>query len=376
MTISSSRIFPLIWALTLSASFSHAQKPQQEPQKKLQTIEIVTEVATWDEMAAIWHANTGRKMLVSSEARQKSFVLQRGGYTDEEYKQGIAALLDTSGLEMVEIGQMDIIRPKLQPMGLLPPVVSTQHTGEGLEPEKPKEPEHKETVEIRGVIGNVRLSKEHETGIDWLTAMGAIHVTNSGAALAYSAVGKPGPITISTNATTLDKFLKLIDTDNDFHATSRPHLLCNSGETAEISSGQRVAVPSQTLTSNNGGGPSTSSSITYQDVVLKFAATPTILPSGRIHLKIVQTNDSISGTQTISGNTVPIIASQSMTTTCEIAQGELVAMGGILSNSTETQGQGLRFVRKIPLLGRLLGKQKAAQIDTELIILIECRKRN
>jgi type II secretory pathway component GspD/PulD (secretin) len=170
----------------------------------------------------------------------------------------------------------------------------------------------------------------------------------------------------------MSRYVKLLDQDSDYHSVSRPRMQCMSGETASISTGSRVAVPSSTLTTNF-GGPSTSSNITYQNIALSLEVTPTLLPSGRISLLIKQTDNSISGTQVISGNTVPTIASQTFSTRTVVESGQLIALGGIRIDRNNATKKGPSGLAKVPLIGRLFRVDGGDSTKSELLILLSAR---
>lgn len=227
------------------------------------------------------------------------------------------------------------------------------------------------SVSLRAIIGHVSLGGQYETGLDWLNALDDVTVGNAGpgqvfvpsraAAPALSFYGSVGP---------LSRYLKLSEESADFRTDSRPSLVVRSGSSAEISSGQRLAYPQSVLTTGNGQA-STSATVAYQEVALRLKVEAFVNSSNQITLKIIQANDSVSGTSTISGNQVPNIGSQSLTTEVVMQSGETVALGGIITNRQQGKRRGVSRLRSIPLVGRLFEVRSASSTQEELVILIE-----
>lgn len=226
-------------------------------------------------------------------------------------------------------------------------------------------------VHIRAIIGHVSLGDVYESGADWLTALDDFTSGNAG----------PGSITVPTRAKaasltfygqvgSLSRYLKLSEEDRHFRTDSRPSLFVRSGSSAEITSGERVAYPQSVLTTANGQA-STSATVAYQDVLLRLKVEALVNSQDQITLKLTQTNDTVTGSSSISGNNVPTIGSQTLTTEVMLESGATVALGGVVTTRTSNRARGVSKLRKIPLLGRLFEVRTGSTTDEELIVLIE-----
>ncbi|MBN8421906.1 MAG: type II and III secretion system protein [Verrucomicrobia bacterium] len=364
-------------SLSQSAS-STLEAPTTERDTK--RIEILTSPADATLLAAAWYQATGRRL--SWTAQIQSLNVQKGVYTGSEFEALFRAALEASGFEVFPVtDSLDYVRQRrhdyaersvLQPEGRR--VVSNV---EGLsDAEKPDK--DGAVISISAEIGSVTLGKTHQSGVDFLAALDDFRVSNDGAGTGVTlGTGQNAyqhGFTVGSSAQPLSRYIKLLDQHSDYNSIARPRMECLSGETAMISTGQRVAVPSQTLTASF-GGPSTSATISYQNVVLSLEIRPVLLETGRIGLTIKQTDDSISGTQVISGNSVPTIASQKFSTRTVVNQGECIALGGIRINRTTKSATGPRGLSRIPVLGRLFRVEKQDVQNAELLILITARVR-
>jgi general secretion pathway protein D len=136
-----------------------------------------------------------------------------------------------------------------------------------------------------------------------------------------------------------------------------------------------VPVPTSTLTSTTpglGDNAAITSNIQFQDVVLKLEVIPLINADNEVNLIIAQTNDNIIGTEEISGNQVPIIATQEITTSVRVPNGSTIILGGLINRENERRTDGIPYVSKIPVIGPILGGSTTRREEKrELIVMIQ-----
>ena len=168
-------------------------------------------------------------------------------------------------------------------------------------------------------------------------------------------------------------FLHLLDSSSRFQVLSRPSIFTLNNEKAVIQTGQKVAVPVNTLSSLNTGtlNPSVASSIQYQDVVLRLEVVPLINSDDEVTLRISQVNDDITGSTNIGGNQVPTISTQEMVTTVIVKNNTTVLLGGLISEDSTESKSGIPGLVRIPLVGRLFGKNERGVSRQELLIFIQ-----
>ncbi len=171
----------------------------------------------------------------------------------------------------------------------------------------------------------------------------------------------------------LRQFIRTMETSNKFKILSRPSVYTTNNKKAVISSGQRIAVPTSTLSTTDataGTNAAVTSNIEYKDVVLKLEVIPLINSDKEITLKIAQVNDTIVGSQTIAGNTVPTIGTQEVNTTVTLPNAATVLLGGLVGETDSRTESGIPILRSIPLLGYLFKSDTKNKNRTELIIMI------
>ena len=176
-------------------------------------------------------------------------------------------------------------------------------------------------------------------------------------------------------AESVDVFARFLETTNRFTTLSRPVIYTSNNKKATILSGRRVPVPVSTLTSTTpglGNNNSIQSNIQYQDVVLKLEVVPLINADNEVNLIIAQTNDSIVGSDTISGNQVPIIATQEITTSVRVKSGSTIVLGGLITDSDENLTDGIPYLSRIPVVGPIFGGGATKRKErNELIVMIQ-----
>jgi len=174
----------------------------------------------------------------------------------------------------------------------------------------------------------------------------------------------------------LSKYVRLFSGNRNFKVLSRPSVFTVNNGKAVISSGQRIAVPVQTLSSQGAavgqvGTASVASSIEYRDVVLKLEVVPLINSDDEVTLRIAQLNDNIVGSQNISGNSIPTIGTQELSTTVTVRNGHTVVLGGLITESTTNEHNGVPVLKSIPVIGNLFGVREKKKVREELMIFIQ-----
>jgi type II secretion system protein D len=194
--------------------------------------------------------------------------------------------------------------------------------------------------------------------------------------------GLPGMQIAAFIGNTLNVYVSALTATGNFRVASRPSVFTANNKKATIFQGQKIAVPTSTVTTLGGGGSATATSgsqqsnIQYQDVVLKIEVVPLINSAREISLQIVETNDTLAkgvnnSTDIGGGVAVPKIDTQKLTTTIIVPDGATILMGGLISQTDNKTSSGIPFISTIPLLGNLF---KSTTDDTErreLVVMIQ-----
>ncbi|NDB94828.1 MAG: hypothetical protein EBZ78_01490 [Verrucomicrobia bacterium] len=194
--------------------------------------------------------------------------------------------------------------------------------------------------------------------------------------------GLPGMQIAAFIGNTLNVYVSALTATGNFRVASRPSVFTANNKKATIFQGQKIAVPTSTVTTLGAGATQNSTSgsqqsnIQYQDVVLKIEVVPLINSAREISLQIVETNDTLAkgvnnSTDIGGGVAVPKIDTQKLTTTIIVPDGATILMGGLISQTDSKTSTGIPFISTIPLLGNLF---KSTTDDTErreLVVMIQ-----
>ncbi|WP_428334848.1 type II secretion system secretin GspD [Novosphingobium sp.] len=150
---------------------------------------------------------------------------------------------------------------------------------------------------------------------------------------------------------------------------SAPKLLVLNNQTASLQVGDQV--PTQTGSTSNANG--TSTSISYADTGIILKITPRVNASGVVQLDVAQEVSGVSGStggSTIEGIT-PTISTRKISTTVEVHDGQVIALGGLFSDTKTVSKNGIPFLSQIPIVGGLFGTHHYKDTRTELIVLLK-----
>ncbi len=244
-------------------------------------------------------------------------------------------------------------------------------------------------VVISAVIGQLTANDTNSFGVNYL-------FNNS--KLKLGGGGNPGSITGGEDATSFPRFsqrgvtgsgfraigaiddlgvyLEALQSKTDFIVLSRPSIFTSNNVEGVISSGERIAVPTQGGTS--GGNFNSGTSIQYQDVVLKLVVTPLVNSDDEVTMKIELLNDEQAGDQIIEGAgtdggnlTVPRITTREILTTATVPNGQTIVLGGLIVKTDDKTKSGIPILSDIPLLGPLFSTNSTEQRRSELMVFIQ-----
>ncbi len=202
------------------------------------------------------------------------------------------------------------------------------------------------------VVGNL-------FGLDGLTDIAGV---NAASATGLNIYGQVKDIT---------GVIRALESRSDFKVFSRPTVYTSNNKKAIISSGRRIAVPTNTFTSGATTGATQSTNIEYRDVLLRFEVVPLINSDDEVTLRISLVNEDTQGVQIIDGNEIPTIVTESIVTTVTVSNGATVVLGGLVTETETSTRIGVPVLSSIPALGRLFRRDVKGTDRRELLIFIQ-----
>lgn len=248
-------------------------------------------------------------------------------------------------------------------------------------------------VMISTVFGQLSLGDSTTTGVDWLRAFrggenGGVAGSsiNGGTANNFDPSGLLSPFTGTAAGTfpnqiglslygkignSLNAYVNLLSSNSNFTVLSRPSIFTANNRKGTISSGRRIAVP--TNSNQFGGSSGVSTNIEYRDVVLKLEVIPLVNSENEITLQIALVSDDVIGqSDAIEGiGSVPIIGTRELLTTVTVPNNQTIVLGGLITSNDTEDVTGIPILSDIPGLGRLFSKKTKGIERDELMIFIQ-----
>jgi len=190
---------------------------------------------------------------------------------------------------------------------------------------------------------------------------------------------------ISMAAASFDVFLNALNEEGDTKILSNPKLSVMNGQPALITVGRNVtyidSITADRSTGNVGGDLITYTAETERILSgIGMALTATILGDDEIIMHLVpitsELQEPIEYRELGSDGGeigLPIVNVREMSTTVKVKDGEMLVIGGLISEVTDSQGEFAPILGKIPLLRYLFGYEEKEHLKRELIILLRPR---
>ena len=228
-------------------------------------------------------------------------------------------------------------------------------------------------VLIEAVITEVTLKEDQASGISSFgfdyTGVGNIFsnasiTTAGGTGISSGTVDLNNPDEFSLTA-----LVTASDTDSNARILSTPRIMVSHNEEGIINvSESRPIITSSTSYSNSEGN--VRSNVEYRDIGIKLTVTPLIGADGTVQMKIEQTIENVVGTIQVDENDQPIIGIREATSTVSVQDNQVIVLGGLQQNSVTDGNSYVPILRRIPIIGELLGTDSTEYDRTELIIFL------
>jgi general secretion pathway protein D len=143
-----------------------------------------------------------------------------------------------------------------------------------------------------------------------------------------------------------------------------------NNQTASLQVGDQVPILSETSTSTIGTNAPVVNSIEYRDTGIILRITPRVNSGGEVLLDLSQEVSAVIPATSASGIASPTISTRKVATSVAVQDGEVVAIGGLISNSVNNVQSGIPFLSRIKVLNTLFGNTNNQSAKTELIVLL------
>jgi general secretion pathway protein D len=193
----------------------------------------------------------------------------------------------------------------------------------------------------------------------------ALSSSVAASALAPSTGGLSAALINNSIQVTLD----LLSTYSKLRVISSPKLLVLNNRTASIQVGDQVPIATSSAVSTITPNAPTVNTIQLYDTGIFLRVTPRVNRSGVVLMDISQEVSASVPTSSSSINS-PTIQQRRVSTSVAVADGQTIAIGGLMRDNRSNAVTGIPGLKDIPGVGALFG-QNSDQVDrTELMVLI------
>lgn len=225
----------------------------------------------------------------------------------------------------------------------------------------------REQVLIEATIAEVTLTDQLSFGVQWFLNRGSSSVGYASAAPPITNAFPGFNYSFLTQNTQV--VLSALSGITNVQVLSAPRLMVINNESARLQVGDEVPIVVQQATSLITTQAALVNSVQYQETGVILEVTPHINRSGTVVLDVSQEVSSVASTTT-SNIDSPTIQQRKISSIVTVQDGETVALGGLISDTTNRTGQGIPFLRDIPVLGNLFGTEGNNKNRTELLVFL------
>lgn len=226
-------------------------------------------------------------------------------------------------------------------------------------------------VLLEAVIAEVSLDDDLRFGVRWFFGKNSDHGTFSDAGSGAVSSVFPG-FSYFLKADDITVALNALSSVTDVRVLSAPSLMVLDNRTAVLQVGDQVPIVTQSATGVDVPGAPIVNQVELKDTGVILSVTPRVNDSGRVILDIEQEVSSVVKTTT-SGIDSPTIRQRKVKTSVATADGEALALGGLIQERENTTKSKVPVLGDVPLLGNAFRSKETSVARTELIIFIRPR---
>ncbi|MFH0796403.1 MAG: secretin N-terminal domain-containing protein [Candidatus Omnitrophota bacterium] len=173
-----------------------------------------------------------------------------------------------------------------------------------------------------------------------------------------------------TGSNQYEGLLNFLQTFGTAKVLSAPKLAVVDGQEAKILIGTKE-VYSTSTTAQAASTTTVSEEVHFIDVGIKLLVTPTINDEGYITMIIKpEISNVVRYYTTSSGNQIPIVDTAQVESTVFVKDGVSLLIAGLRKEEKTEDSEGIPFLSKLPLIGKLFKDTTTRNVRAELLILL------
>lgn len=228
-------------------------------------------------------------------------------------------------------------------------------------------PQQQATVTTTAPDGTVTQTDPGDQGLldpDLTSALTAAAVSSL---LGINGFGLGGAGTFGDNDNVFGALLTAIKQDNSSRVLSTPSVVTLDNETATLSDGQEIPI-----TTGEQIGDDFSNAfrtVNREQVGIILEVTPQVTDGDTVSLQIRQEISSIAG-PIIATSTDLITNNSEITTTALVDNGDILVIGGLISDEQNVSEDKVPFLGDVPVVGNLFKTSRRSKVRNNLMIFI------
>jgi general secretion pathway protein D len=226
-------------------------------------------------------------------------------------------------------------------------------------------------VLIEATIAEVTLNDRLKYGVQWFFAHGDHEVTLSDVATGAVVAQFPG-FGYTFAGSNAQVVLSALAKATDVKVISSPQIMVLDNKTATLQVGDEVPITTQTAVSVVTPDAPIVNSVELKETGVILKVTPRVNSSGTVGLDIEQEVSDVVPTTTSTIDS-PTIRQRKLKSTITVEDGETIALGGLIRDSSTRDRSGIPLLSDIPVLGNLFRANDNIKDRTELLVLITPR---
>jgi type II secretory pathway component GspD/PulD (secretin) len=178
-----------------------------------------------------------------------------------------------------------------------------------------------------------------------------------------------GGVSFTVTGEDFNFLVRALQVEGRLEVLSRPSLLVQDNEKANIKVGERVPVVTELAVSGIG---TVTPSVNYEDVGVVLEVTPIINPDGFVNLKLAPEISAlgVSSVSVATGVTLPTFTQRKAETSVTVKDGETIVIGGLITSRSNDSENKVPVVGDIPFLGNAFRATVRTQTKTELLMVL------
>lgn len=226
-------------------------------------------------------------------------------------------------------------------------------------------------VLIEATLAEVTLNDDLKYGVNWFLESGSNSFTFSSASSGSVSPSFPG-FSYVYSGSDKSAVLNALSSVTDVNVVSSPKLMVLNNQTATLQVGDQVPVAVQSSQSTGGENAPLVNTIEFRDTGVILNITPHINEGGLVLLEVAQEVSEVAETKS-SGIDSPTIQTRKIETMVAAQNGETIALGGLIRETSSQSNSGVPLLKDIPLLGKAFSTTSDVKRRTELIVLLTPR---